>query len=454
MKLRLSQHLLLFLSWFIVLFLASCTADIPVQDSLYTQATSSTGVTVVDLGLLPGGTYASARAINNLSQITGVANDSALTGNKQVIWDAGTITPISACCASGQATPLAINDLREVVAWTNAGYRTDGVYWNTSGQFSVLPTLPGGEGFAHAYDINNSGVIVGDSRDSAFDRHALVWNRTTLSKDLGFMGAAFSWFNDFSSARGINDLGDIVGEGLIGQDPHAFLWRNGSYTDLGLGSALDINNNSLILGWAAGRLPATWKNGVMTNLTALSGGIAYATYSALDLNNNGDIVGFSTVDQTSIATAVLWQNGRAKNLGYYPGGDSSRAYGINDKGQIVGEGSVTSGGPMHALMWTVGTSTGGTTNTPPSVTLTATTTTRIASGGSVSFHGSFTDPDAGPWTYTFNWGNGSTTGTVSRAGNISATRTFASAGRYQVTLTVKDAKGASGKSNTIGVRVQ
>jgi probable HAF family extracellular repeat protein len=420
---------------------------------LQPQATSSTGVTIVDLGLLPGGTYASARAINNLSQITGLSNDGTLTGNKQVIWNNGSITPISTCCASGQATPLAINDSGEVVAWENIFQKSTAIYWNTSGQYTVLPTLPGGEAFAHAYDINNSGVIVGDSRDSTFDTHALVWNRTTLAQDLGFMGAAFSWFSDFSSARGINDLGDIVGEGLIGQDAHAFLWRNGSYTDLGLGSALDINNNGLVLGWAPGRLPATWKNGVRTNLTALSGGVAYGTYSALDLNNNGDIVGFSTVDQTTIATAVVWQNGKAKNLGYYPGGNVSRAYGINDKGQIVGEGNLTPGGPMHALMWTVGT-TGGTTNATPSVTLSATTSTRIRPGGSVSFRGNFTDPDNGPWTYTFNWGNGTTTGTVSSAGAVNATRTFASAGRYTITLTVTDSKGASGKSSNVTVRVQ
>ncbi len=437
----------------ILLLLAACSSLQP--QPIQTQATSSTGVTVIDLGLLPGGTYASARAINNLSQVVGVSNDGTLSGNKQVIWNAGSIIPISVCCATGQATPVAINDSREVVAWENSGDgQSDGIYWNASGQHSVLPTLPGGAGFAHAYDINNAGVIVGDSRDTNFDVHGIVWNRTTLARDLGFMGAAYSWFYDFSSARGINDLGDIVGEAVIGQDYHAFLWRNGSYTDLGLGSALDINNNGLILGRAAGGLPVTWNNGIRTNLTALSGGIAYATYSVHDLNNNGDIVGFSTVDQTTLATAVVWQNGKVKNLGYYPGGNSSRAYGINDKGQIVGEGSITPNGPMHALMWTVSTSTGGTTNTAPKTTLTATTTTRIAPGGSVSFRGSFTDPDSGPWTYTFNWGNGTTTGTVSSAGNITASRSFASAGRYRVTLTVTDSKGLSGKSTVVDVRVQ
>ena len=452
MKQHLSRHSLFFL---LLVFLASCTTNPPEPNSLYTQATSTTGVTVVDLGLLPGGTYASARAINNLGQIVGVSNDGTLTGNKQVIWSGGTVSPIGVCCAVGQATPLAINDSREVVGWELSGKgQSSGIYWNASGQFSVLPGFPDRDNFVHAYDINNSGVIVGDVRDSALDVHALVWNRTTLSRDLGFMGAAYSWLSDYSSAKGINDLGDIVGDAIIGQDYHAFLYRNGSYTDLGLGGALDINNNGLILGTAAGGLPVTWSNGVRTNLTALSGGIAYATYSVFDLNINGDVVGYSTVDQTTLATAVLWQKGKPKNLGYYPGGNSSRAYGINDKGQIVGEGSVTPGGPMHALMWTVGTSTGGTTNASPSVTLSATTSTRIAPGGSVSFRGSFTDPDNGPWTYTFNWGNGTTTGTVSSAGNITATRAFASAGRYTVTLTVTDAKGASGKSSSVTVRVQ
>lgn len=50
---------------------------------------------------------------------------------------------------------------------------------------------------------------------------------------------------------------------------------------------------------------------------------------------------------------MLWRKGKAINLGRAGSGTVSRAYGINDSGQIVGEGNVVAGGPMHALRWTV-----------------------------------------------------------------------------------------------------
>jgi PKD repeat protein len=118
-------------------------------------------------------------------------------------------------------------------------------------------------------------------------------------------------------------------------------------------------------------------------------------------------------------------------------------------GQIVGEGNVVPGGPVHALLWTVGTI-----NTAPAVTLTATSSTSIRRGGKVTFKGTFTDPDSGPWTYTFEWGNGTTSGTAASPGTITATRTYSKSGRYQVSLKVTDAKGSAGTSGTIEVRVR
>jgi PKD repeat protein len=88
------------------------------------------------------------------------------------------------------------------------------------------------------------------------------------------------------------------------------------------------------------------------------------------------------------------------------------------------------------------------------VTLVASTSTTIARRGSVTVLGSFTDPDAGPWTYTYNWGNGTTSGTAAAAGSITATRSYAAAGRYKVTLTVTDSRGAAGQSIPLNVRVR
>lgn len=302
-------------------------------------------VHVTDLGVLPGGDYSSARAINNLSQAVGLSTDIG-HAYQTVIWDDGNIIMIDACCPVGLPRLTAINDLREAVGWENGGYATrNGIYWDSNGHASFLPALPGGENRVYAYDINNSGIIVGQSRDGSIVWHGVVWDRTTLIRDLG----------SNTSAMGINDLGDIVGQALVGNDYHAFLWRSGNVTDLGLGSALDINNNGLIVGWTSGQVPVIWRDGVMENLPALSGEPIGYGHIVTDLNNNGDVVGYapSPVGTGFHYTAVLWRDGQAINLGFFPGGTSSIAYGINDSGQIVGEGSIVPDGPMHALLWTV-----------------------------------------------------------------------------------------------------
>ena len=48
---------------------------------------------------------------------------------------------------------------------------------------------------------------------------------------------------DNSSASAVNDAGDIVGEAVVGMDRHAFLWRGGAFTDLGLAGAMTFNTS-------------------------------------------------------------------------------------------------------------------------------------------------------------------------------------------------------------------
>ena len=61
---------------------------------------------------------------------------------------------------------------------------------------------------------------------------------------------------------------------------------------------------------------------------------------------------------------------------------------------------------------------------------------------------SFTDPDNGPWTYTINWGDGSSsTGTRSTAGSFSVGHTYLGLsvlGTRTITVTIRDSLGASG----------
>ena len=129
--------------------------------------------------------------------------------------------------------------------------------------------------------------------------------------------------------------------------------RNGVVKTLDAGFALDINDTGLIAGYAPGLVPVLWRNDVREYLPGLDGPVAYG-HTITSLNNAGDLVGYAFPKSGPLySTAVLWRNGKAIDLGRYPGGTISAAYGINDKGQIVGEGNIVPGGPMHALRWTV-----------------------------------------------------------------------------------------------------
>jgi len=61
---------------------------------------------------------------------------------------------------------------------------------------------------------------------------------------------------------------------------------------------------------------------------------------------------------------------------------------------------------------------------------------------------SFSDPDNGPWTYTINWGDGSTsTGSRSTAGPFSVGHTYLGLsvlGTRTITVTIRDSLGATG----------
>jgi probable HAF family extracellular repeat protein len=198
--------------------------------------------------------------------------------------------------------------------------------------------------------------------------------------DLGAFGTGTN-----SYGFGINNAGWVAGSSnLVSKGPqHSFIWY-GSHTlkDLGtLGGAscptcnsgaggpnasgeaaigsdtstLDpLGQDYCAFGSHRQCLGAVWKNGTLTALSTLPGG---HNANAFGLNNRGEVVGFSEngIHDTSCATgsasqvtrfeAVTWgPNGKIRELPPLVdmGDNVAFALGINDSGQVVGSSGLCS----------------------------------------------------------------------------------------------------------------
>ncbi len=312
-------------------------------------------VTIIDLPLLPGGSYASAGGINDAGKIVGVATDS--TGAyRNVQWLNGQISIIPDLSANGGlCVPEDLNDAGESAGrQTISGFFSYAIYWDAQNSPFALPGLPSGSAaFNTAHAINASGQIVGRAKEGGpnYWGHAAIWFQNSLQADLGFMGGG-----NYSEAFGINDAGAVVGVASIANtNQHAFLWQNGQYTDLSTwtgggaaSKAMAINNQGEIVGLNA-NVASLWRNGAVQALPMPAGISAYTP--ALDINDAGDMIATGSKGYP-IEVGVLWRNGVPIDLGTLPGGTISRARRINAAGEIVGEAQSASG-YYHAVKWIV-----------------------------------------------------------------------------------------------------
>lgn len=280
-----------------------------------------------DLGTL-GGDSSRANAINNVGQVTGVA-ETASGRDRAFLWSKSTGmkslgVPKGEKAAALDTAGAGINDKGQVVGDSSTIYFNDGqqVAEYPAGSFiwdkhTGFTTIEFGSGYDSVSDINNSGQVAGDSGNQ-YGGQAYRWSKNGGAIELDDLAN-----ENHTYASGINDLNQVVGGSYtLNGGTHAFLWnQSGAATDLG-----------------------TLK------------GKKYADSGANDINNAGQVVGFSDLSNSDFANrhAFLYSGGAMQDLNTLIPANSGwtleSASAINDLGQIVGTGTID--GQNHAFLVT------------------------------------------------------------------------------------------------------
>ncbi len=240
--------------------------------------------TMVDIGAVSS-TMTSAYSINESGQIVGRTNGGGFLYENETMTDLGSLSP------------GAINDAGQIAGYVRC-CGMDYIAYSYLYEDGASTFISPDNTMMWAYDINNSGQIVGMWDDLyEYNGHAFIYEDGVLT-DLGLNSS-------MSSAHEINDFGQIVG---VDSDIGAFLYEDGIITDLGpLSSATDINNSGQIVGYAGGRA-VLYENGVITYLDDLGGFGGYLDgiqSIATGINENGQIVGYAFTSEGD-QHAVLW----------------------------------------------------------------------------------------------------------------------------------------------------
>ncbi len=323
---------------------------------------------IINLGNPLGGTVSQGSSINAHDWIAGF---SALPGDtvmEAMLWRRGGPTPLGTLGGPNSAVAWPNhNDHGLVVGIAEEG-RPDplhedwscglavfftvtqdicrGFVWR-EGRMTALPTLGGYDGFATG--VNNRGQIVGWAEDRVQDPTCNANNQV-----LQFEAVLWSLRDGVyqahelppvpgdldGAATAINQRGEVVGiSGLCGG----------------------------AIGGETAEHMVVWFHGRVFRILPTLGGSYWNT--PMDVNNAGDVVGFSDLpgDGPTFAganfQAFYWSNRPYRcngqvtrgtcNLGVLPGNQYSEALGINDRGQVVGA-SFGGTAPADAFLWQKG----------------------------------------------------------------------------------------------------
>jgi probable HAF family extracellular repeat protein len=429
------------------------------------------GQGTITIGKLDGTTdcCSSLNDINSSGEAIGWSSVSG--GTIPMRWSASTNTKFDPG-VGGSLFGQGINEVGDIVG---GEWPFRAVYKPHGGPAVVLANGAGITG-SYAFDLNASGMIVGDAFVGPSMKAVMWTSPSSPAQNLGTFGGSTS------RAWQVSDDGDVVGFAQTADGTkHAFLWTQSTgMIDLstwanscvGDSEAYAINNNGIIAGRCGGK-PVLWTGA--QGMIVLPGGNGEAT----DVNNLNQVVGTTSGGATLWKIAALPPN--ANVGGPYVGDEGSAvtfdgsASSDPENGALTyawnfGDGGSSSGlSPSHTyadngtytVTLTVTDPTGLTStastnavisNVAPVVLSVVGPSDPLSSGANVAVSGTFSDAGAADThAVSIDWdANGISTitaGSVTTSGSFTGAHTYADAGVYTVRVTVTDDDNGAGSGS-------
>ncbi len=264
---------------------------------------------------------------------------------------------ISSPCRPGWSSGASVNQLGHLTGSYHCA--VNGLDFAFVWDGAIAKTLPVPQGYKNfeAIDLNASDTTVGWMLSTSNTFHACLFNgRETVA--LGLLPG-----HNESAAAAVNgsDPPVVVGKSQnnVTGPQTAIRWIDGKPEALVLplppyGVANAINDAGVIIGWmgpSAGRHAFIWNDGNVIDLGVIPGG---SSSEARGLNNRGDVVGSGIVPLPgggNTRHAFVYLDGVMTDIGTLPGFNRSDAYDINDGRVVVGHCSNTNNASFAAFVW-------------------------------------------------------------------------------------------------------
>ena len=237
-------------------------------------------------------------------------------------------------------------------------YSSIALTWTPGSPIQELP-VPADVTSAKAWDVNDSGMIVGAFSTAIKHNWGCVWT------DQGFVEIPPAPGGDFCDPYAVNSSGLVVGERGYELGSRPFIWNAGSIVEidpgpLQTGRAWDVSDSGYVvgyIGWSVTNIQAfRWKDGVLEILPPLPGAVGA---DARAVNSSGWTAGRSYMALPGggyKGVVTLWVESTPVELPSIPGFPVGLPQWINDQGVVVGTVEALPGSTPapRGVLWTNG----------------------------------------------------------------------------------------------------